>query len=79
MTRNWLLWASCALMLLAGGYWLWMSGNQNILSYAILLLCPLMHLLMHSGHGAHNKKHGSESRSASPKPVPGEDKRPACH
>jgi len=26
----------------------------GILPYALLLLCPLLHLLMHGGHGEHN-------------------------
>lgn len=26
----------------------------EVLPYALLLLCPLMHLFMHGGHGHHN-------------------------
>ena len=50
MSRKWLLWAACGLMVLVGGYVLWSKGYQNILGYGMLLLCPLMHLFMHGGH-----------------------------
>lgn len=78
MSRTWMLWAGCGVMLAAGGYWLWSSGYQNWLAYAMLVLCPLMHLLMHRGEG----HHGRHRSDGGPKPG-GEDgkepKRPACH
>ena len=30
----------------------------GILPYALLLLCPLLHLFMHGGHGEHNGQTG---------------------
>ena len=30
----------------------------GILPYALLLLCPLLHLLMHGGHGDHGAQSG---------------------
>lgn len=57
MSRKWLVWAGCGLMVLAGGYWLWVSGNGNILGYGMLLLCPLMHLLMHGSNSHHGHDH----------------------
>ncbi|MBA3016129.1 MAG: DUF2933 domain-containing protein [Proteobacteria bacterium] len=42
----------------AGGYFLWTEHQAHLLGalpYLILLLCPLMHLFMHRGHGDHQK------------------------
>lgn len=61
MSRQWVLGAVCAALLLGGGYWLWSSGYTNVLGYAMILICPLMHLFMHRGHG---HGHGGESGAA---------------
>jgi hypothetical protein len=38
----------------------------EFLPFAILLLCPLMHLFMHRGHGRHGKQnHGGEKDAGS--------------
>lgn len=34
------------------------------LPYLILLLCPVMHLFMHRGHGGHDAHDGHEDRAA---------------
>ncbi|WP_461480691.1 DUF2933 domain-containing protein [Porticoccus sp.] len=56
-----------ALLLIAGAsYFLLMEHRQHLfaaLPYLILLLCPLMHLFMHRGHGGHS--HHSTSRDES--------------
>ncbi len=39
----------------------------GILPYALLALCPLMHLLMHHGHG-----HGGHSEAHRPPPAAGD-------
>jgi len=62
------------------GYYLWSRGNQNVLGYGLLLLCPLMHLFMggHS-HGQHAK---GEHRNHTPSQSGNADKAadgPACH
>ena len=44
-------------MLVGGGIWLWLQGRVDILSYGLLLLCPLMHVFMMGGHG-HGHDHG---------------------
>ena len=31
----------------------------SILPYLLVLACPLMHLFMHHGHGAHTPQHGA--------------------
>ncbi|MBN20973.1 MAG: hypothetical protein CL678_06750 [Bdellovibrionaceae bacterium] len=45
---------------LAVGYWVFTYHSQHFLGwlpYLILLLCPLMHIFMHGGHG-HGGHHG---------------------
>ena len=32
----------------------------GILPYLLLLACPLLHWLMHGGHGGHNEPHGKK-------------------
>jgi hypothetical protein len=47
---------------LVAGYFLVMEhkahlgGLLNYLPYLLLLACPLMHLLMHHGHGGHGRR-----------------------
>ena len=60
-------WFIAALMLaLVGGvylvqqHWTHLAGNWV---YIVLLLCPLMHLFMHGGHGNHSD-HGSHQSSS---------------
>jgi hypothetical protein len=41
-------------------HWGHLAGNWI---YLILLLCPLMHLFMHGGHGGHHDgEHGDDDR-----------------
>ena len=50
------------LLLVVGGFFLWAEHRAHImgtLPYLILLLCPLMHLFMHRGHGKNGNRHGS--------------------
>ncbi|MGX5733261.1 DUF2933 domain-containing protein [Bosea thiooxidans] len=49
----------CTLALAALGIYLFASHTGHIvaaLPYLLLLACPLMHLLMHGGHGRHHGK-----------------------
>ncbi len=42
-------------------YFLLMEHRQHLfqaLPFLILLLCPLMHVFMHSGHGDHSRRDG---------------------
>lgn len=51
-------------------FYLWTEHQAHLLGvmpYLLLLLCPLMHLFMHHGHGTHNdsphepeKEHSNE-------------------
>jgi hypothetical protein len=46
-------------------FFLWEEHRAHILGvlpYALLLLCPLIHLFMHRGHGSHGHK-DSENQS----------------
>jgi hypothetical protein len=54
-----------ALVGVAAAYYLWGWHKEHVLQYwpfAIFLLCPLMHLFMHGGHGGHGHVHGHGSR-----------------
>ncbi len=47
------------------GFWLYnyhLEHALGFLPYAILLLCPLMHIFMHGGHGGHGD-HNHEEKS----------------
>jgi DUF2933 family protein len=37
---------------------LFITGELHVLPYLLLLACPLMHMLMHRGHGKHNSDSG---------------------
>ncbi|WP_119682021.1 DUF2933 domain-containing protein [Indioceanicola profundi] len=46
------------------GFFLWAEHRAHLfgaLPYLLLLLCPLMHLFMHGGHG-HGHRHGRTRR-----------------
>lgn len=74
MSNRMLMWIGCGVMLAAGAFFLWSRGYTNILGYGMLLLCPLMHLVMHRGHG-----HGHGSGSGSETDNNGKGDKPACH
>lgn len=51
--------------LAAVGYWIYtyhLEHALGFLPYAILLLCPLMHIFMHGGHGHGGHNHGSSEK-----------------
>lgn len=45
------------LLIIIGGFFLWSEHKAHILGilpFLVLLLCPIMHIFMHKGHGGHN-------------------------
>ena len=49
-----------------GGVYLWMEHRAHLLGALVflpLLLCPLMHLFMHHGHGDHSDHDSSKGTS----------------
>lgn len=66
---NWLnnlSWISILLIgiSLAGSYLLWEQYQEQLfgyLPYVFLLLCPLMHVFMHRGHGRHENHESDRS------------------
>jgi len=52
-------------MIAAVSYFLFMEHREHIfqaLPYLIVLLCPLMHVFMHSRHGHHHSEHKHDSQ-----------------
>lgn len=47
----------------------------GLLPYALLLLCPLLHLFMHGSHGRHGNQH-DHSRHTAEKPQPWQGEKP---
>ena len=54
--RNWLVSRRSAVLLFVVALiaLLFITGELRVLPYLLLLACPLMHMLMHRGHGKHN-------------------------
>ncbi len=64
-------WLGLCLFLAIAAFFLWEEHRAHILGvlpYALLLLCPVIHLFMHRGHGGHSAGHsgheGQPHRSA---------------
>ena len=53
------------LLIVVGGFFLWTEHSAHILGalpFLVLLLCPILHIFMHKGHGApHNRRHDDHS------------------
>lgn len=50
-------------VMLAGGFLLLARHQEHVvvvLPYLIFLLCPLMHIFLHRGHGGNNSQHQGE-------------------
>jgi hypothetical protein len=58
--RNWLVFRRSAVLLFVVALiaLLFITGELRVLPYLLLLACPLMHMLMHRGHGKHNSDSG---------------------
>jgi hypothetical protein len=61
------VWLSLCFFLAVATFFLWEEHKAHILGvlpYALLLLCPIVHLFMHRGHGGHGAGHSE--REAQP-------------
>lgn len=56
--------------IVGGAYWFWAGRGTNILPYAMVLLCPLMHLFMCAMLGKGHHYHG-RNRAGSPERTKG--------
>ena len=54
------VWLGLCFFLAIAAFFLWQEHRAHILGalpYALLLLCPIIHLFMHRGHGDHAAGH----------------------
>ena len=54
------MWLGLCFFLAVATFFLWEEHKADILGllpYALLLLCPIVHLFMHRGHGGHAAAH----------------------
>lgn len=54
------LWLGLCLFLAIATFFLWEEHKAHILGalpYGLLLLCPIVHMFMHRGHGGHGAGH----------------------
>ena len=69
-SRRWVFWIFLALALFYLGveHRAHLAGTLRWLPLAILLLCPLMHVFMHKGHGGHggDGSHGRDGNADDP-------------
>lgn len=60
------LWLGFCLFLAIALFFLWEEHRAHILGalpYILLLLCPIIHLFMHRGHGGHGGGHDHDGRA----------------
>ena len=63
------VWLGLCLFLAIAAFFLWEEHRAHLLGalpYVLLLLCPVIHLFMHRGHGSHagHAAHGDPDRQA---------------
>jgi len=63
------LWLGLCFFLAIAAFFLWEEHRAHLLGalpYVLLVLCPLIHLFMHRGHGRHagHGAHGGSGRRA---------------
>ena len=57
------VWLGLCLFLAVAAFFLWEEHRAHILGalpYALVLLCPFIHLFMHRGHGGHDATHSGD-------------------
>ena len=63
-SKRWKL--ACAVFLAVAGFFLVTEHTAHVfgvLPYLLLLLCPVMHLFMHGGHGDHRAEGKAHDRT----------------
>ena len=58
------IWLGLCLFLAIAAFFLWEEHRAHLLGivpYALLLLCPVIHLFMHRGHSGHGRHEGGRS------------------
>lgn len=53
-------WVGACVFLAIAAFFLWEEHRAHLLGalpYILLLLCPIVHLFMHRGHGGHGNRH----------------------
>ena len=58
------IWLGLCLFLAIAAFFLWEEHRAHILGvvpYALLLLCPIIHLFMHRGHAGHGGAHSGHA------------------
>lgn len=61
-------WVGACVFLAIAAFFLWEEHRAHLLGalpYLLLLLCPVVHLFMHRGHGGHGHQHGSTASGRS--------------
>ena len=56
---------ACTLLAVVASIYLYLEHKSHVyalLPYLFLAACPLMHVFMHGGHGAHRHSHTGEER-----------------
>lgn len=66
--RKWRLpaWIALCAFLAIAAFYLWTDHRTHLLGvlpYALLLLCPLLHLFMHRGHDDHRRGDGASDHA----------------
>jgi len=60
------VWLGLCVFLAVATFFLWEEHRAHILGvlpYVLLLLCPIVHLFMHRGHGGHAAGHSGHDTS----------------
>ena len=62
-------WLGLCLFLAIAAFFLWEEHRAHLLGalpYALLLLCPIIHVFMHRGHGGHGPGHQDQEHNHRP-------------
>jgi hypothetical protein len=60
----------CTVVAIAASAYLWLTHKDHVLAlvpYALLAVCPLMHMFMHRGHHGHGHGHSPKADQRVPR------------